>query len=111
MLGEQGDKAVTHWKAIAHLDNKTFLEIKTETGRTHQIRVHCAHIGHPLLGDEMYGAPVTEHLKRAALHCNKVSFIHPVTNKEMTFVAPLPDDMKKELEKSGFFVDKQNIIC
>ena len=110
-VGEHGDKAITHWKAIAHLDNKTFLEIKTETGRTHQIRVHCAHIGHPLLGDEMYGAPVTEHLTRAALHCNKVSFIHPVTNKEMTFVSPLPDDMKKELEKSGFFVDKQNIIC
>ena len=110
-VDERGDNAVTHWKAISRLDNKTFLEIRTETGRTHQIRVHCAHIGHPLLGDEMYGAPVTEFLKRAALHCREVSLIHPVTNERMTFVAPIPKDIKKELEKSGFFVDKQNNIC
>ncbi len=101
-VGKQGDKAITHWKTLAHFENKTFLEIKTETGRTHQIRVHCAHIGHPLLGDEMYGAPLTEFLQRAALHCREVSFKHPVTNEYMTFIAPLPEDMKKELEKSGF---------
>ena len=101
-VGEQGDEAITHWKALAHLHDKTFLEVETETGRTHQIRVHLAHIGHPLLGDEMYGAPITEFLQRAALHCSEVSFNHPVTNKYMTFIAPLPEDMIKELEKSGF---------
>ena len=110
-VDERGDKAITHWKALAHLDNKTFLEIKTQTGRTHQIRVHCAHINHPLLGDEMYGAPTTEHIKRAALHCRQVTLTHPITEKSMTFFAPLPEDMKKELEKSGIFVDKQNNIC
>lgn len=101
-VGEKGDAAITHWKAIAHLKGKTLLEIKTETGRTHQIRVHCAHIGHPLVGDEMYGANVTENLKRAALHCKEVSLIHPITGAGMTFKAELPDDIKKELEKSGF---------
>ena len=102
----KGDEAITHYQSIARFDNKSFLEIKTETGRTHQIRVHLAHIGHVLLGDEMYGAPVTENLKRAALHCYGVSFINPLTNAEMTFTAPLPEDMKKELEKSGFMLDK-----
>ncbi len=96
-VDEKGDKAVTHWTALKHLDGKTFLEIKTETGRTHQIRVHCAHIGHPLLGDEMYGGRVTENMKRAALHCKEVTLIHPITNKKMTFTAPLPDDMKNEV--------------
>lgn len=104
-VGEQGDSAVTHWKALYHSDNKTFLEITTETGRTHQIRVHLAHIGHPLAGDEMYGAKATENLKRAALHCKQVSLRNPITNEYMTFVAPLPEDMKKELEKSGFSID------
>lgn len=110
-VGDKGDKAVTHWKAIGNFKDFTLLEIKTETGRTHQIRVHCAHIGHPLLGDIMYGAPETEFLKRAALHCRSISLLHPITNEPLTFVAPLPDDMKKELEKTDFLVDKPDIIC
>lgn len=96
-VGEQGDKAITHFKTIMSSKEKSFLEITTETGRTHQIRVHMAHIGHPLMGDEMYGAPLTENLKRAALHCNTVTIIHPVTKEEITFTAPLPEDMKNEL--------------
>ncbi len=102
----KGDEAITHYKALAHFENKTFLEITTETGRTHQIRVHFNYIGNTLLGDEMYGSPITENLKRAALHCRSVAFINPITNKEMLFIAPLPEDMKKELEKSGFMLDK-----
>lgn len=97
-VGEEGDEAITHFKTIAHSDEKSFLEITTETGRTHQIRVHCAHIGHPLMGDEMYGAPLTENLKRAALHCSKVTIIHPITKERITFTAPLPEDMINELK-------------
>lgn len=107
----EGDYAITHWKVLSIFDNKSYLEITTETGRTHQIRVHCAHIGHPLLGDEMYGAPVTDNLKRAALHCKSVSFIHPITSEEKTFTANEPWDIKKELQKTDFIVDKPDIIC
>lgn len=96
-VGEQGDEAITIWKALKSLDNKTLLEIKTITGRTHQIRVHMSHIGHALVGDEMYGAKTTDNIKRAALHCYKVKIIHPITNEEMTFTAELPEDFKKEI--------------
>lgn len=100
-VGKEGDEAVTHFKTITQSGEKSFLEITTETGRTHQIRVHFAHIGHPLMGDDMYGAPVTENLKRAALHCSKVTITHPVTNENITFTAPLPKDMKNELKALG----------
>ena len=97
-VGSEGDEAITHFKTITQSAEKSFLEITTETGRTHQIRVHCAHIGHPLMGDDMYGAPLTENLKRAALHCSKVTITHPVTKENITFTAPLPEDMKNELK-------------
>ena len=97
-VGEEGDEAITHFKRIAGSDKESFLEIITETGRTHQIRVHCAHIGHPLMGDDMYGAPLTENLNRAALHCSKVTITHPITKERITFTAPLPEDMKNELK-------------
>ncbi len=96
-VGERGDEAITNWKALKSFDNKTLLEVKTVTGRTHQIRVHCAHIGHALVGDEMYGAKITDNIKRAALHCYEVKITHPVTNEELTFTAELPEDIKKEL--------------
>lgn len=110
-VGEQGDEAITNWKALKSFDNKTLLKVKTVTGRTHQIRVHCAHIGHALVGDEMYGAKVTDNIKRAALHCYEVKITHPVTSEELTFIAELPEDMKKELEKSGFSLDKEEVFC
>ena len=110
-VGEQGDEAITNWKSLKSFDNKTVLEIKTITGRTHQIRVHCAHIGHALVGDEMYGAKVTDNIKRAALHCYEVKIIHPITNEEKIFVAEIPEDMKKEMEKSGISLDKEGCFC
>lgn len=110
-VGEQGDEAITNWKALERFDNKTMLKVKTVTGRTHQIRVHCAHIGHALVGDEMYGAKVTDNIKRAALHCYEVKIVHPITNEEKTFIAELPEDIKKELEKSGFSLDKGKVFC
>ena len=103
----RGDYAITHWKTIEQLEDKAFVEVKTETGRTHQIRVHFDYIGHPLVGDELYDSPETEFLNHAALHCRQITITHPITLEEMTFVASLPEDMKKELEKSGFSVDKQ----
>ena len=110
-VGEQGDRAVTHWRSVARLDDATLLEVKTETGRTHQIRVHLSHIGHSLVGDVMYNGRCTDNIKRAALHCNRVSIIHPITKEELTFTAELPEDMKKELEKAVFSVDKQECFC
>ena len=71
----------------------SLVKCQLETGRTHQIRVHFSHIGHPLLGDTLYGSP-SPFISRQALHSYIVSFIHPVTKKEQCFTCPLPDDMK-----------------
>lgn len=110
-VDERGDEAITHWKLIEQFTDKAFVEVRTETGRTHQIRVHFDYIGHPLVGDELYGSPETEFLNHAALHCKSITINHPISGEAMTFVAPLPEDMKKELEKSGFCVDKLDTIC
>ncbi len=93
----RGDNAVTHFKLLKQYENKALVEVTTETGRTHQIRVHFNHIGHPLVGDELYKSPETDNLHHAALHCKSVTITHPVTKKEMTFQAPLPEDMEKEM--------------
>lgn len=97
-VGQGGDKAVTHWQAVATDGKKSIVKIRLETGRTHQIRVHFASEGTPLVGDEMYGSTDTA-LSRAALHCASVEFEHPVTQQKMFFEAELPEDMKKEADK------------
>jgi 23S rRNA pseudouridine1911/1915/1917 synthase len=87
---QPGDEtAVTHWEALACRDGVSFLRIRLETGRTHQIRAHFAHQGTPLLGDDYYGAPVWGH-PGFALHCGEAEFAHPVTGEGMRFCAPLP---------------------
>lgn len=93
-VGEGGEHAVTHWTAVDNANGLSKLHITLETGRTHQIRVHFASLGTPLAGDDMYGGS-TDKINRHALHCAKVTLIHPVTNEKMVFEAPLPDDMKK----------------
>ena len=93
-VGEGGEHAVTHWTAMDSANGLSTLHITLETGRTHQIRVHFASLGTPLAGDDMYGGS-TDKISRHALHCAKVTLIHPVTNEKMVFEAPLPDDMKK----------------
>ncbi len=107
----KGDEAVTHWKILKSLEDASLLEITTETGRTHQIRVHCAHIGHPLIGDVMYGGKETDSLKRAALHCSTITIKHPIKNELITFTAALPEDMENEIKKRENLVDKPNDIC
>ncbi len=91
-VDERGEKAVTHWKAIKSDGENTLLRIHLDTGRTHQIRVHFAHLGTPLIGDTMYGKP-DERITHQALHCCYCRFIHPVTNEVMEFSREMPEDM------------------
>lgn len=87
-----GKEAITHYSVIEHFSSGSLVRLRLETGRTHQIRVHMRHIGHPLLGDELYGGSL-EHIKRQALHSWRLEFFHPVTKENMLLEAPLPDDM------------------
>lgn len=96
-VGEQGDRAVTHWETVATDGKISFVRIKLETGRTHQIRVHFASIGMPLVGDSLYGTDEMK-LGHQLLHCAKVSFVHPVTGEKITLEAPMPEDMKEITE-------------
>lgn len=91
-VGEGGEEAVTHWRALRSANGLTLLEVKLETGRTHQIRVHFSSLGTPLAGDEMYGAG-TERIARHALHCGVLELTHPITEEKLVFSAPMPQDM------------------
>ena len=92
---ENGERAVTHYKVVSQInDTATLVSLKLETGRTHQIRVHMSHLGHPLLGDDLYGGNLNA-IPRQALHSHKLVFQHPITKEEMCFVSELPDDMQK----------------
>ena len=91
-VGEGGDPAVTHWRAVAWSGGHTVLRLWLETGRTHQIRVHMESIGHPLAGDDMYGGGLSR-IGRQALHCGYASFVHPVTGQRLQLSAPVPEDM------------------
>lgn len=93
-VGEEGDRAVTHYSVESYDDRRSVLRVKLETGRTHQIRVHFASLGAPLVGDDMYGKADDE-IKRHALHCEKMTFVHPVTKKTISVTAPLWEDMEK----------------
>lgn len=96
-VNERGERAVTHWKALKNDGKNTLLRVRLETGRTHQIRVHFASLGTPLVGDTMYGTP-DERICHQALHCCECRFIHPVKNEEMHFFCDMPDDMKSIIE-------------
>lgn len=88
-----GDSAITHYDVIKNNDELSVVHLVLETGRTHQIRVHMAHIGNPIIGDTLYGN-CSKLIKRQALHSHKISFIHPVTKEFITLSAPLFEDMK-----------------
>ncbi|MED0980891.1 RluA family pseudouridine synthase [Bacillus paramycoides] len=96
---EDGQRAVTHFKVMESFPNKTRVALELETGRTHQIRVHMAHIGHPLLGDDLYGGQ-RDVMKRQALHSTSLTFYHPILEKEMTFTSSIPDDMQHALRNN-----------
>lgn len=92
-----GDPAITHYQVITQLPEATIVQLELETGRTHQIRVHLSHIGHPLYGDTMYGGPRYP-IRRQALHGERLQFVHPITGEALAIVAPLPDDIKKLID-------------
>ena len=98
---KNGKPAVTHYKVLKRFGKYTYMQFKLETGRTHQIRVHMASIGHPLLGDELYSKNCPfKHLQGQTLHARTIGFIHPRTKEYMEFSAPLPkyfDDLLQKL--------------
>lgn len=94
---EGGKEAITYYHVLKRdqKNNFTVIEVTPKTGRTHQIRIHLSHIGHPVLGDILYNGPVVEGLSRQALHAASISFIHPAKNKLVKFSAELPPDILK----------------
>ncbi|AWI03756.1 RluA family pseudouridine synthase [Clostridium drakei] len=95
---KDGKKAVTHYKVLERFKNNTLVECVLETGRTHQIRVHMAYIGHPLVGDPVYGYKKQRfNLNGQMLHAKKLGFIHPSTNEYIEFMSDIPDYFKKVL--------------
>lgn len=94
-----GDAARTRWRVVERFARATLLALELETGRTHQIRVHMLHLGHPVLGDRQYGRAGTGLIRRQALHAARLSFAHPSSGERMSFEAPLPGDMVELIEK------------
>ncbi|MCB9557023.1 MAG: RluA family pseudouridine synthase [Deltaproteobacteria bacterium] len=99
---KQGRRAVTHYRTLRRLDGATLVEARLETGRTHQVRVHFADAGYPLLGDPIYGRPprspraraAASGIDRQALHAASLAFSHPTTGERLSFSSPLPNDMR-----------------
>lgn len=88
-----GKDAVTHYEPIEQKNGFTVIKLALETGRTHQIRCHMSHIGHPLVGDDLYGGSLQK-LNRHALHCGYISFTHPITGEKVEISVEIPEDMK-----------------
>lgn len=120
--GDEGKHAVTHYKILRNYYYVTLLECKLETGRTHQIRVHMKHIGHPLFNDASYGGDriikgtvfskyksfvenTFKVMPRQALHAKSLGFVHPATGEYMTFESELPDDFKAAMERWEKYLD------
>jgi len=105
----RGKRAVTHWRRLSALRHAALVECRLETGRTHQVRVHMASIGHPLLGDPVYGRTGKTHRKlldemnfrRQALHAAELGFVHPVTKHRLSFASAMPADMQELFNALG----------
>jgi 23S rRNA pseudouridine1911/1915/1917 synthase len=101
----RGKRAVTHYRTLRPLAESALVECRLETGRTHQVRVHMASIGHPLLGDPVYGRTRPAHrellkrlnFERQALHAAELGFVHPVTGESLSFKSAVPSDMQQLL--------------
>ena len=100
-VSPSGDHAVTHYETLEAYDGAALLRVRLETGRTHQIRVHLSHLGHPLVGDALYGAPPDPRMRRQALHGEQLSFVHPWTHEELAVRSPLPADMEEARLRLG----------
>ena len=85
-ISENGQTAITHYEVLKEFDNYSLVKCSLETGRTHQIRVHMSAIGHPLLGDSLYGS-ISDLINRQALHCFNLQFIHPIYNNDLNFLS------------------------
>jgi 23S rRNA pseudouridine1911/1915/1917 synthase len=100
-----GRPSVTHYRVVAAAERRSLLEVDLETGRTHQIRVHLSHLGHPVLGDRTYGGMTDDAraigLTRPFLHAFRLSFPHPDDGRTITISDPLPDDLAAALEAAG----------
>lgn len=99
IVHEDGQPSVTHFEVVERLKDATVLKLKLETGRTHQIRVHLNHIGHGIIGDELYGYVDEKLIKRQALHAFSLKFKQPRTREDLEFNAPIPKDMEELIEK------------
>jgi 23S rRNA pseudouridine1911/1915/1917 synthase len=125
--GEHGKEAVTHYKVLERFNYVTLVECRLETGRTHQIRVHMQHIGHPLFNDDFYGGDKIvkgtifskykqfvdncfDLCKRQALHAKELGFIHPTTKQPILFESYLPDDMHALILKWRKYSENKNDI-
>jgi len=105
----RGKRAITHWKRLEILEDAALVECRLETGRTHQVRVHMASIGHPLVGDPVYGRSGRTHGKilkelqfqRQALHAAALEFVHPATKRRLSFSSPMPPDMQELFNALG----------
>ncbi len=93
---ENGQPAVTHYEVIDRVGDLALVQLKLETGRTHQIRVHMSYIGHPLIGDNIYN-PRNSIMDRQALHAGELEFMHPITGEKMIIKADIPEDMRRVL--------------
>lgn len=98
--GDDTREAITHFKVLQRTADRTLVELKLETGRRHQIRVHLSDMGHPIVGDAPYGAK-TDPAKRLALHATELKFVHPATDEKMTFTLPLPGVLMKLIPSSS----------
>lgn len=105
----RGKRAVTHWRTLQPLRDAALIECRLETGRTHQVRVHMASIGHPLVGDPVYGRAGKTHgqllkdlkFERQALHAAELGFVHPVSKHRLSFSSPVPADMQELFNALG----------
>lgn len=125
--GSQGKEAVTHYKVLERFGYVTLVECRLETGRTHQIRVHMKHIGHPLFNDAWYGGDIIlkgttfskyrqfvdncfKELPRHALHAKLIGFVHPTSGEKMNFDSELPKDMATVLDKWRNYIKSRNVF-
>jgi 23S rRNA pseudouridine1911/1915/1917 synthase len=100
---KNGRRAVTHYRVLYRFSNVTALALELETGRTHQIRVHMAHIHHPVVGDQVYSNGKNAlGMAGQALHGWRLQLVHPTTGEHMSFTAPLPEDMVRAIQRLGY---------